>query len=135
VGKEAREQRRSKRISRHTELEVYRLAFDLAMKLFEVSKGFPPEERYSLTDQMRKASRSVCSNIAEAWRKRRYQAAFVSKLNDSEGEAAESQVWIQFAVTCSCLPAEKGRELYSAYEHVLGKLVQMINRPEDWVLP
>jgi four helix bundle protein len=135
MGKDARQQRRTRRISRHTELEVYRLAFDLAMRLFELSKGFPPEERYSLTDQMRRASRSVCSNIAEGWRKRRYAAAFVSKLNESEAEAAESQVWIQFAVKCFYLPSEIGRELYSAYECVLGKLVQMINRPEDWVLP
>jgi len=75
------------RIQSHEELDVYRLAFEAAMRVFEISKGFPREETYSLTDQIRRSSRSVCSNIAEAWRKRRYEAAFVSKLNDAESEA------------------------------------------------
>ncbi len=81
-------------IRRHTELRVYTRAFDGAKQVFELSKGFPREERYSLTDQIRRSSRSVCANIAEAWRKRRYEAAFVSKLSDSEAEAAETQTWI-----------------------------------------
>jgi four helix bundle protein len=76
------------RITRHTELQVYQKAFEAAMVIFELSKRFPKEETYSLTDQVRRSSRSVCANLAEAWRKRRYQAAFVSKLNDSEAEAA-----------------------------------------------
>jgi len=83
-----------KLVRTHRDLEVYRLAFDAAMEVFEVSKTFPKEERYSLTDQMRRSSRSVCSNLAEAWRKRRYEAAFVLKLNDSEAEAAETQTWL-----------------------------------------
>src|SRR5450432_1487447 len=91
---------RKKEIRRHTDLEVYQRAFAAAMRLFELSRRFPSEERYSLTDQGRRSSRSVCGNLAEAWRKRRYPAAFVSKLSDSEGEAAETQVWIQFAVEC-----------------------------------
>ena len=85
------------RIQSHEELEVYRLAFKAAMRIFELSKSFPLEERYALTDQIRRSSRSVCSNIAEAWRKRRYEAAFVSKLNDAEAEAAETQTWVSFA--------------------------------------
>ena len=91
------------RITRHTELQVYQRAFELSMTLFRISKAFPVEERYSLTDQMRRSSRSVCANLAEAWRKRRYKAAFVAKLNDSEAEAAETHVWIQFAVECEYL--------------------------------
>ena len=86
------------RIQNHGELDVYQLAFKAAMRIFEVSKGFPREETYSLTDQIRRSSRSVCSNLAEAWRKRRYEAAFVSKLNDAEAEAAETQTWVRFAM-------------------------------------
>jgi len=88
------------KITRHTDLEVYNKSFDVAMRIFELSKKFPKEETYSLTDQIRRASRSVCSNLAEGWRKRRYEAAFISKLSDSEGEAAETQVWLQFAAKC-----------------------------------
>jgi four helix bundle protein len=80
-----------RKIKTHQDLEVYRVAFDAAMKVFGLSKGFPAEERYSLTDQFRRSSRSVCANLAEAWRKRRYKAAFLAKLNDSEAEAAETQ--------------------------------------------
>ncbi len=90
-------------IQSHHELEVYQLAFEAAMQIFELSKRFPVEERYSLTDQVRRSSRSVCANLAEAWRKRRYEAAFVAKLNDSEAEAAETQTWIEFAVKCNYL--------------------------------
>ena len=86
------------KITVHRELDVYVKAFDTAMRIFHLSKQFPKEEMYSLTDQIRRASRSVCGNLAEAWRKRRYEAAFISKLNDVEGEAAETQVWIEFAV-------------------------------------
>lgn len=84
----------SKKIQNHQDLLVYRKAFDAAMSIFELSKTFPKEETYSLTDQIRRSSRSVCSNLAEAWRKRRYEAAFISKLSDAEGEAAETQVWL-----------------------------------------
>ncbi len=80
-----------------------------------------------MTDQIRKSSRSVCTNIAEAWRKRRYEAAFVSKLNDPEAEAAETQVWLEFAVKCGYLSREIGKELYEIYDRILGKLVTMIN--------
>ena len=86
------------KIRTHRDLEVYEKAFGAAMMIFECSKSFPKEETYSLTDQMRRSSRSVCANLAEAWRKRRYEAAFVSKLSDCEAEAAETQTWIEFAV-------------------------------------
>ena len=83
------------KIREHTELEVYKKAFDAAMLIFEMSKKFPKEETYSLTDQIRRSSRSVCANLAEAWRKRRYKAAFIAKLSDAESEAAETQVWLE----------------------------------------
>ena len=88
------------------------------MKIFELSKRFPVEERYSLTDQIRRSSRSVCANLAEAWRKRRYKAAFVAKLSDSEAEAGETQVWLKFAVKCQYLTPEQGRELYGTYNQI-----------------
>lgn len=121
-------------IQGHQELDVYRLAFEAAMRVFEVSKEFPREETFSLTDQMRRSSRSVCGNLAEAWRKRRYEAAFVSKLNDAEAEAAETQAWLDFAVACGYLPPAEGRPLRSAYDQIIGKLVTMIHRPAPWLL-
>ena len=89
------------KIVRHNDLEVYQHAVEAAMRIFQASKSFPKEETYSLTDQIRRSSRSVCANLAEAWRKRRYKAAFISKLSDVEGEAAETQVWIEFAARCA----------------------------------
>lgn len=125
---------RKKVIRRHTDLEVYQLAFDAAMRVFDLTRNFPVEERYSLTDQIRRSSRSVCTNLAEAWRKRRYEAAFISKLSDSEGEAAETQVWLQFAAKCGYLEPETARELYRACDDILGKLVQMSSNPKQWTL-
>jgi four helix bundle protein len=104
------------------------------MIIFELSKEFPPEERYSLTDQIRRASRSVCMNFAEAWRKRRYKGSFVAKLNDCEGEAAETQVGLQFAVKCDYISTKQGRELYSTYNQILSGLVKMINNPKSWLI-
>src|SRR5688572_29650711 len=104
------------------------------MRIFEISKRFPKEEMYSLTDQTRRSSRSVCANLAEAWRKRRYEAAFVSKLSDAETEAAETQVWLEFAVSCGYLPAETGKDLYQAYEAIIGTLVGIATHPETWVI-
>ncbi len=123
-----------KLIKSHEELEVYRLAFGLAMKIFELSKKFPREETYSLTDQIRRASRSVCANISESWRRRRYAAAFVSKLNDSETEAAESQTWLRFALECRYLDSADYSELHAGYDLVLSKLVTIINNPNPWLL-
>lgn len=122
------------RIQSHEELDVYKLAFDAAMRIFVVTKNFPKEERYSLIDQIRRSSRSVCSNIAEAWRKRRYEAAFVHKLNDSEAEAAETQTWLDFSVECEYLSPEEGKELCQVYDQIIGKLVNMIHRPAPWIL-
>jgi four helix bundle protein len=129
----AREER-VKKIVRHTDLEVYQRAFAAAMKIFELTKTFPAEERYSLSDQIRRASRSVCANLAEAWRKRRYEAAFLAKVNDSESEAAETQTWLQFSVECRYITRETGRELYREYDSISGMLVRMINKPEKWLI-
>ena len=123
-----------KKIVRHTDLEVYRRAFAAAMRVFKLSAAFPKEERYSLTDQVRRSSRSVAANVSEGWRKRRYAGSFVSKLNDAEGEAAESQTWLQCAVECDYLPAAIARELYADYDELIAMLVHMQNHPEDWVV-
>jgi four helix bundle protein len=125
---------RKKEIRKHTDLEVYQRSFEVAMKLFGLTKKFPAEERYSLTDQVRRSSRSVCANLSEAWRKRRYRAAFLSKLNDSEAEAAETQVWIHFAAECGYLERAEARTLYSEYDNLLGMLVNMIHNPNGWLL-
>jgi four helix bundle protein len=122
------------KIQRHTELDVYRKAFEAAMRVFEASKCFPKEETYSLTDQVRRSSRAVCANIAEAWRKRRYEAAFIAKLSDSETEAAETQVWLEFAVKCSYLERDSAAALYSNYDEVIRMIVGMINNPGIWII-
>jgi four helix bundle protein len=118
----------------YRELEVYQVAFATAMEIFEVSKRFPVEERYSLTDQIRRSSRSVCANLGEAWRKRRYQAAFVAKISDCQAEATETQIWLEFAVKCQYLDAEVGRNLYRNYDQVLGQLVNMIKNASTWTI-
>ena len=123
-----------KPILHHYELEVYKLAFATAMRIFEISKRFPAGERYSLTDQARRSSRSVCANITEAWRKRRYEAAFVCKLNDAESEAAETQTWLEFSVECGYLQKDEGQDVYQNYNQILGKLVTMITNPTPWIL-
>ncbi len=122
------------KVVKHTDLEVYKKVFDAAMDVFNASKKFPREEMYSLTDQIRRSTRSVCSNLAEAWRKRRYEAAFVSKLSDAEAEAAEVQVWIQFAVKCGYLDRPAGESFYKSYDSVLRMLVAMINSPKSWII-
>lgn len=125
----------SNKITRHQDLEVYKKAFEAAMEIFELSKGFPKEETFSLIDQIRRSSRSVCSNIAEAWRKRRYEAAFISKLNDAEGEAAETQTWLEFSVRCNYLDTAIGRRLFKVYDEIISMLLTMGNNPRSWVIP
>jgi four helix bundle protein len=122
-------------IRTHRDLDVFKIAFDLAMEIFQETMSFPIEERYSLTDQLRRSSRSVCANLAEAWRKRRYEASFLSKLSDVEAEAAETQVWLEFAVQCGYLKVEVGRRMLSSYDSILGKIVSLINNPQPWLLP
>jgi len=105
------------------------------MEIFELSNQFPKEETHSLTDQIRRSSRSVCANVSEAWKKRRYEAAFISKLSDSETEAVETQVWLEFAVACGYLDAETGRPIYESYNSTIGTIVDMISHSDTWVLP
>lgn len=125
----------SEKITSHRDLEVYRRAFVTAMQIFEVSKKFPREETYSLTDQIRRSSRSVCANLAEAWRKRRYEAAFIAKVSDAETEAAETQTWLEFAVSCGYLAPDIAKGLDDVYEKMIGTMVGMINHAETWILP
>ena len=125
---------RKRPIKSHRDLDVYQLAFETAIKIFEITKHFPSEEKYSLTDQIRRSSRSVCANLSEAWRKRRYPAAFICKLNDSESESSETQTWIEFSVRCGYIGKDIGNELYKTYDHIIGKLVNMINNPKPWIL-
>ncbi len=120
------------KIRSHKELDVYCLLFDVAMKIFELTKRFPKEEIYSLTDQIRRSSRSVCSNLAEAFRKRRYPKSFIAKLTDSEGEAAETQTWLDFSLSCDYMTEQEHFDLNETYDKILGKLVNMSLHPENW---
>jgi four helix bundle protein len=120
------------KIRSHRELDVYKMAFEAAMKIFELSKSFPKEETFSLTDQIRRSSRSVCSNLAEAFRKRKYPKSFVSKLSDSESEAAETQTWLDFSLSCSYISESTHQELDDTYEKIIGKLVNMSLHPDNW---
>ena len=124
----------AERIHSYREFRVYKDAFEAAMEIFEFTKSFPAEERYSLIDQIRRSSRSVCSNIGEAWRKRRYSAAFVAKLSDSETEACETQIWLEFSLACKYIDEKTYSSLYEKYEKILGQIIKMINEPEKWVI-
>ena len=122
------------RIESYKELRVFQKAMDAAMRIFELTKDFPPEEKYSMVDQMHRASRSVCTNIGEAWRKRRYRAAFIAKLNDSESEACETQVWVEFARRCEYLEEETCQELDATYDEIMGQLVRMVVDADKWLI-
>ena len=121
-------------IRKHTDLKVYLLSFETAMTIFDITKSFPKEEIYSLTDQVRRSSRSVSSNIAEAWRKRKYPKAFILKLSDAEAEAAETQVWLDFALKCGYLSKEAHEQIYDKYDHIIAMIINMITKPENWNL-
>jgi four helix bundle protein len=116
----------------YKDLKVFQLAYELAMRIFHASKPFPKEERYSLTDQVRRSSRSVAANIAEGFRKRQYPNMFVSKLADADAEGAETQVWIAFACDCGYLPPEMAEGLAQGYEEVGRMLGSMIAHPEKF---
>ena len=122
------------KIRTHKELKVYQLAFEAAMEILEITKSFPIEERYSLVDQMRRSSRSVAANISEAFRKRRYPKSFIAKLSDSEGEAAETQTWLDFSFSCKYIDEGTHAELFDKYDHIIAMIVNMINQPEKWTL-
>ena len=117
------------------DLDVYKLAFAYAMEIFQISKGFPQEEKYSLTDQIRKSSRSVCSNLSEAWRKRRYPAVFVNKLSDAMQEASETQTWLDFCLACNYMDQIVFSHLNSGYEKILTMLNAMEMKADKFCRP
>ena len=116
----------------HRELRVYQLAFESATQIHEVTKKFPPEEKYSLTDQIRRSSRSVCANIAEAWRRRKYPKNFVSKLTDSDSEATETAVWLDFALHFGYITPAQHKKLSDHYDHICSQLTLMMAEPNKW---
>jgi len=116
----------------YKDLKVYQLAYKLAMEIFNESKSFPKEERYSLTDQIRRSSRSVATNIAEAFRKRQYPNMFMNKLSDSDAETAETQVWLDFSLDCGYLSQKRRDQLVSSYEEIGRMLGSMMTSPEKF---
>ena len=123
---------RKRELKHFRDLEVYQLAFQTAMRIFEITKGFPVEERYSLLDQIRRSSRAVCSNLAEAWRKRKYRAFFRNKLTDSMSEASETQTWLEFSYACNYIDKAMFEELDSRYEQIIAMLNSMERKAETF---
>ncbi len=117
----------------YSELRVFKLSYQLAMEIFELTKSFPKEEKYSLTDQIRRSSRSVCANIAEGYRKRIYPKHFTSKMTDADGECAETLVWLKFAKDCEYISEETRDKLYKEYEEVGKMLGSMVRHPEKFL--
>jgi len=116
------------------ELEVYQEAMSLVMRVTELTKSFPREERFALTDQIKRSSRSICANLAEGWRKRRYEAAFVSKLNDAETEAAETQVHLEIAFRHEYIDGETFEQQDDVCDKIISQIVKMIDRADLWVI-
>ncbi len=129
---EAGRVRKVERIKSVRDLIVYRKAFDAAMEIFELSKSFPKEELYSLTDQIRRSSRSVCTNLSEGWRKRRYKAVFVNKLSDSGQEAAETQTWLEFSVACNYMRKDVYEKLFNEFEEIFAMLHVMAEKADSF---
>ena len=124
----------SERINSAKDLIVYQKAFDLAMGIFEHSKQWPKEEKYALTDQIRRSSRAICSNLQEAWAKRRYAAYFVNKLTDSDGENSETQTWLDFAKHCGYLGATEYERLMNQSNEIGSMLGSMIKSPDSFTI-
>jgi four helix bundle protein len=116
------------------QLRVYQMAFTVAMEAFHLSKRFPAEERYALTSQVRRCTRSVCSSLAECWRKRAYPKHFISKLTDAESEAEEGRVWLQFAYECGYIELAEARKLDATLNSVIAQLVAMKTDPQSWTI-
>ena len=123
---------RKRYIKHFRDLEVYQRAFMAAMTIFQMTKDFPSEERYSLVDQIRRASRSVCSNLSEAWRKRRYIAVFKNKVTDSMQEASETQCWLEFSLACEYIEQATFENLDNEYEEIIAMLNSMENKAEKF---
>lgn len=128
------EKQETKKIQYHWQLDVYKLSVQAAMEIYELSKSFPKEEMYSLTDQIRRSSKSVSEQITKGWRRRKDIATFVNKMNEAEGEAAETQVWLEYSVKCLYILREDGTRLHKTYDEIIGKLINMGNHPQQWCL-
>ena len=113
-------------------MRVYDAAREAAMRVFQLTKSFPRDERYALTSQIRRSSRSVCANLAEGWQKRRYPAAFRAKLADAAGEADETRAWLDFAHRCGFVSQEQARELARDYWNIVGQVIRMASAAESW---
>ncbi|MCF8296009.1 MAG: four helix bundle protein [Saprospiraceae bacterium] len=122
------------KISTYEELKVFEIAFALANKVFEQTKSFPRDEKYSLTDQIRRSSRSICANIAEAFSARKYEKSFVSKMVIAQCEATETQVWLKFALEYDYLTESDFMILYEEYGHIVAMIINMINNSDKWIL-
>ena len=129
------DEKRTNKIRTVRDLKVYRKAFDSAIQIFEITKNFPKEETYSLTDQRRRSSRSICSNLSEGWRKRRYMAVFLNKLTDSGQEAAETQTWLEFSFHCKYIDEETFHRLDDSYEHIFAMLNAMEKKVDSFCRP
>ena len=121
-----------KRVRSVRNLDVYKLAFEMAMEIYKISESFPKEERYSLIDQIRRSSRAVCANLAECWRKRRYVALFINKLTDAAQEAAETQTWLEFALRCNYIDQHTFNKLDERYEHIFAMLFTMERKAKSF---
>ncbi len=122
----------TEKIKTHRDLKVFQLSIEAGMEIFRLTKSFPKEETYSLTDQVRRSSRSVSGNLAEAFRKRKYPKHFISKLSDCEGEAAETQVWLDYALKCEYIDLETHNSLNDKYDHIIAMIVNMSAKSENW---
>src|SRR6266542_1692413 len=124
----------NKRVNSAKDLDVYKIAYELAMAIFELTKRFPPEERFALTTQIRRSSRSVCLNLREAWAKRRYEAHFISKLTDSDGENSETDSSLDFAIDCRYITREQHADLANRCRAIGRMLGSMINNPGPFLI-
>ena len=134
-GRRMKDEGRKNIIKSVRDLEVYKIAFETAMEIYNISKEFPQEEKYSLIDQIRRSSRSVCTNLAEAWRKRKYIAVFINKLSDAQAEAGETQTWLEFALKCKYMDEGLFRGLDEKYEHIFAMLFTMEQKANMFCRP
>lgn len=122
-------------IRSHDQLRVYQRSFQAAMMIFELTKSFPKDELYALVSQIRRSSRSVTANIAEAFRKRRYPRSFIAKLSDAEAEAAETITWLEYSLKCNYVETDSIQQLQQDYDQIIGMLVRMIRQADNWQTP
>ena len=125
---------KDKKYKGYKDLIVYQKAYSLAMEIFRITKTYPKEEKYSLTDQIRRSSRSVVTNIVEGWQKRLYQKLFISKMIDALGESGETEVWLNFSLDCVYITKDKYNQLRNSYEEINRMLFGMITKPERFAL-